>query len=65
MLRYGSRDPAGAGNRTIASDLLLDALHRSRPRALAYRVEPISDEVVETPLEISYLGERVAEPAAA
>jgi peptidase E len=45
-----------------------EQLHRavsSRPHARAYRVEPIADEVVETPLEISYLGGRVAEPAAA
>jgi dipeptidase E len=45
-----------------------EELHRvvsSRPHARAYRVEPIADEVVETPLEISYLGGRVAEPAAA
>jgi len=45
-----------------------EVLHRvvsSRPNARAYRVEPIADEVVETPLEISYLGVRVPEPAAA
>jgi dipeptidase E len=45
-----------------------EALHRvvsSRPNARAYRVEPIAHEVVETPLEIAYLGERVPEPAAA
>jgi peptidase E len=36
----------------------------SRPHAQAYRVEPVDDEVVETALEIEYLG-RVAEPAAA
>ena len=44
----------------------LHAAVSSRPRAKAYRVEPIDDEVVETPLEISYLGgERLAAPAAA
>jgi peptidase E len=37
----------------------------SRPNAQAYRVEPVDDEVVETALEIEYLGRRVAEPAAA
>ena len=45
-----------------------EELHRvvsSRRHAGAYRVEPIDDEVVETPLEISYLGVRVPEPAAA
>jgi dipeptidase E len=45
-----------------------EELHRvvsSRPRAMAYRVAPTDDAVVETPLEISYLGQRVAEPAAA
>ena len=44
------------------------AAPRGRPRARtrgAYRVEPIDDEVVETPLEIAYLGRRVAEAAAA
>ena len=45
-----------------------EELHRvvaSRPHAGAYRVEPIEDEVVETPLEVSYLGRRVPEAAAA
>jgi hypothetical protein len=45
-----------------------EALQRavaSRPHARAYRVEPVEDEVVETELEIEYLGRRVAEPAAA
>jgi dipeptidase E len=37
----------------------------SRPHAKAYRVEPIDDEVLETPLEASYLGQRVPEAAAA
>ena len=32
---------------------------------MAYRVSPTDHEVVETPLEIEYLGQRVAEPAAA
>jgi peptidase E len=43
----------------------LHAVVSSRAHARAYRVEPIDDEVVETPLEISYLGERLAAPAAA
>jgi len=45
-----------------------EELHRvvsSRPHAQAYRVEPVDDEVVETPLAIEYLGQRVAEAAAA
>jgi dipeptidase E len=45
-----------------------EELHRvvaSRPHARAYRVEPVDDEVSETPLAIDYLGQRVAEPAAA
>jgi peptidase E len=37
----------------------------SRPHARAYRVQPVDDEVVETPLDTSYLGQRVAEAAAA
>jgi peptidase E len=37
----------------------------SRPAARAFRVEPIDDEVVETPLAVTYLGERAAEPAVA
>jgi peptidase E len=37
----------------------------SRPHARAYRVEPVADEVVETALETSYLGQRVPEAAAA
>jgi len=44
-----------------------EALHRavsSRPNARAYLVEPIADEVVETPLEIEYLGKTVAAAAA-
>jgi dipeptidase E len=31
----------------------------SRPRAGAYRVEPIGNEVVETPLDVEYLGARM------
>ena len=42
-----------------------DRVVSSRPRAMAYRVAPTDDAVVETPLEISDLGQRVAEPAAA
>ncbi len=45
-----------------------EELHRvvaSRPHAQAYRVEPVDDEVVETPLEVAYLGRRVPEAAAA
>jgi peptidase E len=37
----------------------------SRPHARAFRVEPIDDEVVETPLEVTYLGEPVRELATA
>jgi peptidase E len=37
----------------------------SRPRAMAYRVEPIGDEVVETPLPVEYLGRRMPELATA
>jgi dipeptidase E len=36
----------------------------SRPRAMAYRVEPIDDEVVETPLDVEYLGGRLPQLAA-
>ncbi len=44
-----------------------EELHRvvsSRPHAMAYRVEPIGDHIVETPLEIEYLGSAVAAAAA-
>ena len=66
----GRRDAARATRPTTARRCTSagEGLHRvvsSRPHARAYRVEPIADEVVETPLEITYLGERVAEPAAA
>jgi hypothetical protein len=37
----------------------------SRPRAQAYRVEPVGAEVIETPLEVTYLGARVPEAAPA
>jgi dipeptidase E len=37
----------------------------SRRHAQAYRVEPIGDEVVETPLEMTYLGEPALELATA
>jgi dipeptidase E len=37
----------------------------SRPRSRAYRVEPIDDEVVETPLDVEYLGARIPELARA
>jgi peptidase E len=45
-----------------------EELHRavaSRPRAQAYLVEPAADGVVETALEIDYLGTRIPAPAAA
>jgi dipeptidase E len=44
------------------------SLHRaitSRPRARAFRVEPGGESVVETQLETTYLGDRMAEPAMA
>ncbi|MDP9135796.1 MAG: peptidase E [Actinomycetota bacterium] len=37
----------------------------SRPRARAYRVEPVGGEVVETPLDVEYLGTRMPELATA
>jgi peptidase E len=37
----------------------------SRPGARAYRVEPVDGEVVETPLEVTYLGERSGDERAA
>jgi len=37
----------------------------SRPRARAYRVEPVGDEVVELPLAVEYLGAPAKEPAVA
>lgn len=37
----------------------------SRPHARAYRVEPVDGEVVETALDVTYLGRPVAEPAIA
>jgi peptidase E len=37
----------------------------SRPRARAYRVEPVDGEVVETPLAVDYLGARMPELATA
>ncbi len=37
----------------------------SRPRARAYRVEPIDGEVVELPLDVEYLGARVPQLASA
>jgi peptidase E len=37
----------------------------SRPRAGAYRVEPVGSEVVETPLHVEYLGARMPELATA
>ena len=37
----------------------------SRRHARAYRVEPVGSEVVETPLEVTYLGQAVPEPALA
>jgi dipeptidase E len=37
----------------------------SRPRARAYRVEPVDDEVVETPLDVEYLGARMPDLATA
>jgi peptidase E len=37
----------------------------SRPRARAYRVEPAGGEVVETPLDVEYLGARTPELATA
>ncbi|MEA2283410.1 MAG: dipeptidase [Solirubrobacteraceae bacterium] len=37
----------------------------SRPHAHAYRVEPIGNDVVETPLQTQYLGAHAAEPAVA
>ena len=43
-------------------------LHRavaSRPKARAFRVEPIDDEVAETPLDVEYLGAPMAELATA
>jgi peptidase E len=43
----------------------LAAVVSSRPRAQAYRVEPIGGEVTETPLEVTYLGGRVPEAAPA
>jgi hypothetical protein len=45
-----------------------EELHRvvaSRQHAQAFRVEPVDDEVVETPLDVAYLGRRVPEAAAA
>lgn len=43
----------------------LERVVSSRPRAKAYRVEPIGGEVLETELAVDYLGARAAEPAAA
>ena len=37
----------------------------SRPRARAYRVEPVGNEVVETPLDVEYLGAQMPELATA
>jgi hypothetical protein len=45
-----------------------EELHRavsSRPRAQAYLVEPAADGIVETALEVDYLGTRIRAPAAA
>ena len=60
--------PGYAADDGAALHFLGEELHRvvsSRPHAKAYRVEPIADEVVETPLNIEYLGERLVTPAAA
>jgi dipeptidase E len=43
----------------------LAAVVSSRPAARAYRVEPVGSEVAETPLAVTYLGARAAEPAVA
>ena len=48
----------------FAGEELLRAVS-SRPHARAYRVEPVGDEVVETELDIAYLGEPAVAAAAA
>ena len=48
----------------FAGERLLRAV-ASRPGARAYRVEPVGDEVVESELEIAYLGEPAVAAAAA
>jgi hypothetical protein len=37
----------------------------SRPHARAFRVEPVGSDVIETPLDVTYLGARVPEAAPA
>ena len=43
----------------------LAAVVTSRPGARAFHVEPAGDAVVETPLDVTYLGDRAREPAVA
>jgi dipeptidase E len=51
---YGASD--GAALHFVGEDLHRVVL--SRPEARAYRVEAVGDEVVELPLEATYLGDR-------
>jgi peptidase E len=62
-MRPGYAADDGAALHFVGKDLA--RVVSSRPNARAYRVEPIDDEVVETPLAVEYLGARMPELATA
>ena len=62
-MRPGYAADDGAALHFVGKDLA--RVVSSRPKALAYRVEPIGGEVVETPLDVEYLGARMPELATA